>query len=184
MSDPLGGADRLLVLRHAGHALVRVVGRGTFKISGALKEFVGRALDDRDAGVVVDLEACTGMDSTFMGVIAGLAMRLKKASGGRVILANVNNRLSELLSTLGLSLLVEVLPPGQAEGKLGSLLAQANGLVAVGGASKENTASVMLEAHENLVRASPDNLPKFKDVLEYLRADVERKKTPAGGNPS
>lgn len=184
MSDPLGSADRLLVLRHASHALVRVVGRGTFKISGALKEFVGRALDDRDAGVVVDLEACTGMDSTFMGVIAGLAMRLKKASGGHVILANVNSRLSELLSTLGLSFLVEVLPPGQAEGDLGALLAQANGLVAVGGASKESTASVMLEAHENLVRASPDNLPKFKDVLEYLRADVERKNPPAGGSPS
>ena len=101
MLNPVGGADRLLVMRHAGHAIVRVVGRGTYKISGALKEFAGRALDDRDIGVVVDLDACTGMDSTFMGVIAGLAMRLKKVAGGRVILANVSTRLSGLLSTLG-----------------------------------------------------------------------------------
>lgn len=183
MLNPVGGADRLLVMRHAGHAIVRVVGRGTYKISGALKEFAGRALDDRDIGVVVDLDACTGMDSTFMGVIAGLAMRLKKVAGGRVILANVSTRLSGLLSTLGLDLLVRVIPAGQADAGLRALLAQEDGLVAVGGPSGQSTASVMLEAHENLVRVSPDNLPKFKDVLDYLRADVERKARPAGDGP-
>ncbi len=32
----------------------------------------------------------------------------------------------------------------------------------------------MLEAHEALVEADPDNLTKFKDVLEYLKQDLHR----------
>ena len=31
----------------------------------------------------------------------------------------------------------------------------------------------MLEAHENLVALSPENLPKFKDVLTFLREDLK-----------
>jgi hypothetical protein len=32
----------------------------------------------------------------------------------------------------------------------------------------------MLEAHEKLVEICPDNLPKFKDVLTYLRDDIKK----------
>jgi hypothetical protein len=31
----------------------------------------------------------------------------------------------------------------------------------------------MLEAHEDLVTANPTNQAKFKDVLEYLRQDLQ-----------
>ena len=32
----------------------------------------------------------------------------------------------------------------------------------------------MLEAHEALVEVAPENLTKFKDVLEYLKQDLHR----------
>jgi hypothetical protein len=35
-------------------------------------------------------------------------------------------------------------------------------------------AANMLEAHEALVEADPENLTKFKDVLEYLKQDLHR----------
>jgi hypothetical protein len=31
-----------------------------------------------------------------------------------------------------------------------------------------------LEAHENLVQVSPENLPRFKDVLTFLREDIKK----------
>ena len=57
--------------------------------------------------------------------------------------------------------------------------------------SRENstrvTAETMLEAHENLVKLSPENLPKFKDVLTFLREDLkatqhdgQKPKSPSG----
>jgi hypothetical protein len=41
----------------------------------------------------------------------------------------------------------------------------------------------MLEAHENLVRLSPENLPKFKDVLAFLREDLKRPDSPGREQP-
>ena len=38
--------------------------------------------------------------------------------------------------------------------------------------SKTNTAETMLEAHEALVEAAPENEARFKDVLEYLKTDL------------
>ena len=35
-------------------------------------------------------------------------------------------------------------------------------------------AKTMLEAHEALIKADAANLTKFKDVLEYLRQDLQR----------
>jgi hypothetical protein len=42
------------------------------------------------------------------------------------------------------------------------------------GDNRKTTAETMLEAHEDLVRVSPENLPKFKDVLTFLREDLEQ----------
>ena len=33
-------------------------------------------------------------------------------------------------------------------------------------------AECMIEAHESLVDADPENLARFKDVLEYLKQDL------------
>ena len=41
--------------------------------------------------------------------------------------------------------------------------------------SKQTTAETMLEAHETLTALSPENAPRFKDVLEFLREDLKRK---------
>jgi hypothetical protein len=37
---------------------------------------------------------------------------------------------------------------------------------------KTEQAKTMLEAHEALVEAAPENITKFKDVLEYLKQDL------------
>ena len=39
--------------------------------------------------------------------------------------------------------------------------------------SKTVSGWTMLEAHEDLVAANPTNKAKFKDVLEYLRQDLQ-----------
>ncbi len=41
----------------------------------------------------------------------------------------------------------------------------------------------ILEAHEDLVAASADNLPKFRDVIEFMRDSVARRQTEGGGEP-
>ncbi len=37
-------------------------------------------------------------------------------------------------------------------------------------------AQTMLEAHEALIKAVPENLPKFKDVIQYLEEELHLSK--------
>jgi hypothetical protein len=41
-------------------------------------------------------------------------------------------------------------------------------------AQKQEQAETMLEAHEALCEAAPENLFRFKDVLDFLRQDLHR----------
>ena len=45
--------------------------------------------------------------------------------------------------------------------------------LATGPQDKQSQAVTMLEAHEAVVEANPENEAKFKDVLEFLRQNVE-----------
>ncbi|MFH0953413.1 MAG: STAS domain-containing protein [Verrucomicrobiota bacterium] len=169
-------ADRLLVTIQGGIAFVRVFGRGSFKISTAVKEFAVAAIDRGCRRLVLDMADCVGMDSTFMGVLAGLANRLKQKSDGTIVLVNLSPRTRGLLSTLGLDLVIEPYMTGAMPEDLRPMLSQGRDLTALDTRemSQRATAETMLEAHENLVRLSPENLPKFKDVLTFLREDLKR----------
>jgi anti-anti-sigma factor len=55
--------------------VVLIEGRGCAQQSVAVREFVQACLEDRDAQVVVDLNACEYLDSTFLGCLAELHRR-------------------------------------------------------------------------------------------------------------
>jgi hypothetical protein len=39
---------------------------------------------------------------------------------------------------------------------------------------KKKRAETMLEAHEALCKAAPENFSRFKDVLDYLKQDLHQ----------
>ncbi len=168
-------ADKLLVAIHQDSAFIRVQGRGSFKVSSAMKEFSASAIERGCRRLVFDMADCVGMDSTFMGVLAGLAFRLKQ-SGGGIAMVNLSLRTRGLLSTLGLDLVIQPFMAGATPEDLLPLL-QSSGpeLASLTPLERSTraTAETMLEAHEDLVKLSPDNLPKFKDVLTFLREDLK-----------
>jgi hypothetical protein len=41
-------------------------------------------------------------------------------------------------------------------------------------AQKKQTTQTMLEAHEALCEAAPENVSRFKDVLDYLKQDLHQ----------
>ncbi len=169
--------DRLLVAIQGPSALVRVEGRGSFKISPALKEFVLAAIEQKCATVILDMARCVGMDSTFMGVVAGLALRLREQRDGKIIMIHLTPRTRGLLSTLGLDQVVEPYMADATPKSIQHLIPERAALMAALDTrekSRRATAETMLEAHEALVELSPENIPKFKDVLTFLREDLKR----------
>jgi len=146
-----------------------VDGKGSFQNSPALKEFSKQMLERGSRHFVVDLQNCPVMDSTFMGTLAGIALRLREYSDGSLLVRNANERNSDLLRNLGLNNLFDV------ESKASETTDEVVGskpLAADRAVRRIDQAECMIEAHEALVSADPENLARFKDVLEYLKQDL------------
>jgi anti-sigma B factor antagonist len=149
---------------------VRVEGKGSFLNSGNLKEFAREMVDRGYREFFIDLENCVMMDSTFMGTMAGVALRLKELGRGHLHIVHCTGRSHELLSGLGLDQLFSIQNNGAAAPECKSLQQEAAASVAE--AQKKARAETMLEAHEALCEAAPENVARFKDVLDYLRQDL------------
>lgn len=157
-------------------AYVKVIERGSFKVSGGLKHF-GAALGEEIKAVAFDLRSCVGMDSTFMGVVAGLASRLKRKQQAEVHMIGLSPRTRSLLSTLGLDQLVTPHEGSDIPEPFAKVLnkdGQNLEIVEEPNVTRKETAELMHEAHSTLVDLHEENAPRFKDVLTFLQEDIQR----------
>ena len=147
---------------------IRVEGKGSFLNSPGLKEFAKEMINRGHREFAVDLQNCPVMDSTFMGTLAMIALRLREIGEGHLHVLNMNARNKELLNNLGLDQLFadDACPVLNGEQAISQPLQDPQS------ADRESKQKTMLEAHEALVRAAPENLAKFKDVLDYLKQDL------------
>ena len=144
---------------------IRIEGRGSFQNSPALKEFSRKMIEEGRRHFVVDLKNCPAMDSTFMGTLAGLAIRLRDTGIGELWVVNRNERNAELLAGLGLDPLFSDKPLLTAQGT------DCNEAIHHA-ADKVSTREVMYEAHAACIAADPRNADKFKDVIQHLKASA------------
>src|SRR5580698_4963408 len=67
-----------------------------------MKDFTKEMINRGHREFVVDLKNCPVMDSTFMGTLAGVALRLREIGQGHLHVINLNERNNDLLGNLGL----------------------------------------------------------------------------------
>src|ERR1700750_986418 len=87
---------------------VKVEGKGSFLNSGNFKEFARQMVERGYREFVVDLAQCAMLDSTFMGTMAGVALRLKELGQGHLRVVHCGQRSHDLLSGLGLDQLFTI----------------------------------------------------------------------------
>jgi anti-anti-sigma regulatory factor len=161
--------SKILVARSANLGFVKVVGRGSFQNSGCLKTFYLQLLKDHVDKFVIDLDACTYLDSTFLGILLGLGLKLRSAGNGLLHILNASPRNVELLKNLGLDRLISIdAKKADLNGMDGQKLEQ----LECRPATKTEAGPTILEAHENLMNFDARNVAKFKDVVEFLREDL------------
>jgi anti-sigma B factor antagonist len=156
--------------------LVAVIGSATFKLAPAFKQATQAARLAGSALIVVDMAACLAMDSTFMGALASLGFALQKSEGTRYVLVNLGPAAAGLLKGLGLDRILKTYAAGALPEGLGdfSHLVQSLRPVEAQTAGPRDMAALMYDAHETLTRVDPENLKRFKDVLAFLREDLDR----------
>ncbi len=150
---------------------VKVEGKGNFLNSGNLKDFTREMVQRGYREFVFDLENCAMMDSTFMGTMAGVALRLKELGHGHLHVVHCGQRSRDLLTGLGLDQIFQIHSNGSGAPKCQALSGE---MPPDPLAQKHEQAQQMLDAHQALCEAAPENFSKFKDVLEYLKQDLHK----------
>lgn len=170
MSEPATNSV-YLVDAYSDPVAVRITGRASFQNSMCLRDFVTEMLRQGKTRFVFDFLHCTSMDSTFLGVLAGIALELKKRpGGGSLVLVRLGQRNLELVRNLGLHRLLTVdadeYPMSFGKGEQPLVCRDQ---------SEVDQARLVLDAHENLVTADESNRTKFQDVLAFLKNRVSQK---------
>ena len=156
----------ILVATQQGVAVLRVVGRATFKISRDLRDFASARMADGVQSIVVDLSECVTMDSTFMGVLAMIGIQGRDRL--HLVLVNADEENRELLDGIGVSRVWTYADEPVPDGGWMMLCKAAAGAADNMGA----LAPTMLEAHRTLMDLDPANVPRFRDVVELLGSEV------------
>ena len=157
-----GGTDKIV--------RIAVRGPGNFTVSPLLKQFGVLAIAEGCTRLVLDLRECSAVDSTFLGVLAGLAGRGKRQDQWRMDVIRLSEKLRDTLVTLGLDRLMALHATVPAD--LAGLPEGTDGLQPLRPRpppDRNATRQTMIEAHESLSELSETNAQRFKDVLAFLR---------------
>ena len=167
-----------------GFSWIRCEGKGSFLNSPAVKAFGEARITAGERLLVVDLSACTGMDSTFMGCLAGMSARLSAAGEGALHIADPGERNRRSLEDLGLDFLMVIDPPSAKwRGQSGSVRKDLHEPGAPGRVGSVERTRHVLEAHQTLSNLSDKNAREFAGVVSMLKEDLEAKEEKPKGDP-
>lgn len=160
-----------LVNTQTDPVVILIQGRATANTCAPLKTALDDLIGKGRRQFLFDFKGCAGMDSTFLGLVAGVARRLKAAQPtGKVTLNRLEGRNLDNVKSLGLTRLAELTQLDHDHAS-GVNLPETR-------LSELETARLVLAAHENLIAVDEANLPKFKDVIALVKEDIARS-TPA-----
>ena len=150
------------------NALVRVFQKASFLNCAPLRSFFEECIVVGRRNYVVDFQECSSMDSTFLGILVGLAMKLRKfEDDGRLTLINLQGRNLETVQNLGIHKIADVNPDDLSsdDRDLDDL------------ENKEDRDSVgsetICQAHKTLMGLNERNSKMFYDVVNFLERQKE-----------
>ena len=159
-----------------GFSWIRCEGKGSFLNSPLLKEFGAARMDAGETCLVIDLGACTGMDSTFMGTLAGMASRLSATAGGVVQIADAAERNRRSLEDLGLDFLLQIDPQDAVWlSSIDTIRADLKPPQPAAPQSLVQRTQLVLDAHRVLSEANEKNTATFSTVVSLLEAELTEK---------
>ena len=145
-------------------SFVRVSEKATFLNCSPLREFFLNRLDAGQSNFVVDFDNCKSLDSTFLGILVSLAIKVK--ARGNLSLINLRDRNLETVRNLGIHKIAQVSSEFISEpGDLENLK--------VGNEESKESSVEIYKAHKSLMGLNQKNSRIFRDVVHFLEQKVE-----------
>lgn len=162
----------ILVCSNDLEVCIRIRGRADASASVAFKELLNELRERHFEHYELELSECHIMDSTFLGVLCGFAQKCEVELSGaekKPILFNANDRITGLLSSLGVDEMFDFRQGSPVNKGPCKPVAPADDQP-----TRESVGSTSLEAHKTLMSLNPENIPKFKDLTEFLAEDLKK----------
>jgi hypothetical protein len=134
----------------------------------ALPDLLEAMISQGCRGAVFEMSECTGMDSTFMGVLAFCADKLKHDAAPRVFVVNIDDRLCTQLKKIGVLPLITV-----REGRTAVPTLEFKPIEDIHFPDNEQERLLRIkEMHEELIRLNEDNRLQFGEVVRAIEQEL------------
>lgn len=133
-----------------------------------VRDVLDDLIESKRGFVVFDLDDCSGMDSTFMGVIAGVATQEIDNRAVSVAVVNASKHLAKLIEGLGLTELVYLDPDHFVPPDIEFYVLEEQ-------ATEEERLKLIHRAHEHLIAISDENEEIFGDLLRTIESEMRQR---------
>ncbi|TWT40362.1 hypothetical protein RAS1_40700 [Phycisphaerae bacterium RAS1] len=157
----------------AGELFIRFEGTATNRVCPSAEQLVAAYLSTHHDSprVVIDVQDCRWVDSTFAGWLVGL-LRRTRAGGGKLTIAHCGEECHKNFGTMGLTKLLEfgeVAAPRELRQMVCPELVR----------NDPQALRLLLAAHEELAELDEANRKVFGPIVAMLRNECEKKGLPA-----
>lgn len=146
---------------------IRSVGLANMKNAPTLDAFLKAEMELGANSICIDLSSCSGMDSTFMGLLVGHCQAFEQ-NGGKLVIVNPSPGNMRLLSMLGVTIVIPVVENQELpEIEFVNLTSDPQ-------LSTVQRMELIQRAHQNLLKLNQANKDKFSQFLQTIEADLKK----------
>jgi anti-anti-sigma factor len=158
---------RVLHASRNGIHVLRFLGEIRYPLSPGLKRFVDGLYGKHAVnGMVLDLTRAQIIDSTNLGLFAGIADRERQRNGARVTIVSRSPEINEVLDTMGFDEVFDIVHDDVPE-----LPGDGQEVPTATPPDDRTVTSTLLEAHRNLMQMNEQNRNEFEDVVKLLQRE-------------
>ncbi len=153
---------RILAADHHGAYALKLVGDVRVNLCSSIDEYLEQMFSDPEfESVMVDLCDAEGIDSTTLGVLAKLALRVRKQFGLRPVIYSCRHGINRLLQSMAFGKLFDIREESVVNGSVIREIPAVND-------DPEVVREKVIEAHRILMDLSEENRERFKDLMTAL----------------
>ena len=148
--------------------VLKVLTKASYINCEPVRIFFDQQFESGKKTFIVDFDNCSSVDSTFLGILVGLALKLRASDPkGTLILVNLRERNLETVENLGIHRIAEI---------SSSIVNDKKDLINLDSApsNKGVDSETVHFAHKTLMELNAKNLKVFCDVVSFLEKDLER----------
>ena len=145
-----------------GVHVLRYIGDIRYTLTPSISRFLEEVFaGPKPAGFVIDLTRADSIDSTNLGQLARIAMRMRALDAPRVTLVSTRADINSILTSMALDEVFDIVDDS-------GLVAAAAEELPYADADKETMARTLIDAHRALMERSEHNEEMFRDVVASL----------------